>query len=602
VTYAAEPYAQFVDDLLSALTGGAVRDEFRFLPELAPFQLSVSAPVLPKSVRVFGLADGKYTRFRFGTDFTVAQDGAKGSVVWASGGPRSPVVLPDLGSTFYVNYELQGSSPALTDRNTGSITRLLAESFAREYATVSKQLEGVYESAFLDTAKGRDLDQLAALVGVVRRRRLSASGSVVFSRIDPAPADIAIPAGTKLSTAEAPAVVFETTEDRTLQRGSLSVDAPVTAVQAGAGGLVGAEAIAVMNRPILGIDAVNNPLPMRFSDADESDELLRGRCRRALETAGRATTESLLGALTAIPGLAEKDIRIAEDYLVHPGIVKLNIAPPAGLSGKEFESFSLRVWEAIEATRPVGIRIQSNIVAPRPPGAATPGAGAVAENTGSTPAAVGVTGAGAMAVDVDVIVTPTTLALSTDERARLTKRVENTVAAFIGDAGVGEVLVYNRLVTKLMAIDGVLDVSLSLREHGSADPGRKNLIPDDPAAKAVAGDVNVALGGALIMLDVALDITITNAALGPPDREATKLVARDESAVKLDAFVATLSNGTLNRNLLRGALPDTATYKINDLHYKVDYTDAGVRIRQQDVEIPLSDLERVWIRKVEVNT
>ena len=90
--------------------------------------------------------------------------------------------------------------PRLTDRNPGSILRTLAESFAREYAVVSRQLERVYDEAFIETADGRALDQLVALVGVTRRTQLFAVGEVVFSRLTPAPGDVTIEAGTPIST------------------------------------------------------------------------------------------------------------------------------------------------------------------------------------------------------------------------------------------------------------------------------------------------------------------------------------------------------------------------------------------------------------------
>lgn len=600
MTYAAEPYAQFVDDLLTALTGGAIRDEFRFLPELEPFELTVSAAVLPKTVRVFGLADGKYTRFRQGTDFKVAQDGPRAAIDWEPALPGSPIVNPDAGSTFFVNYEYHGASPALTDRNTGSITRLLAESFAREYATLSKQLEGVYQAAFIDTASGRDLDQLAALLGITRRRQLSASGTVVFSRTTPAPADIFIPAGTKLSTADAPAAVFETTEDRTLQRGGLSVDAPVSAVVPGDSGLVAENAIRVMNRPILGIDAAGNPLPTRLGGSDETDELLRARCRRALEGSGKATTGSLLGALTSLPGLREKDIRIAEDYLAHPGVVYLDVAFPE-MSATELAETRKRAIALIEETRPVGIRIEHNIDASRPPGASTPGEGTVAEETtGSAPPVVlGTTPGGQqfMPVDVDVVLTPATLSFSADQRARLKKQAEDAVAAFIADAGVGETLVYNRLVTMLMALDGVLDVALRMAPQGEALQ-RKNVISDNAAAKPVKGNVTVTIGGALVMLDIVIDVMIDTPALGPPDSADTKRIALTEMMTRLQAFVAGLTTGTLTVEALTTAAGRTETYSVRTLHYHVDFVDAGVRIRQQDVPLPLTGLERLWIRKV----
>ncbi len=600
MTYAAEPYAQFVDDLLSALTGGEIREQFRFLPEQQPFKLAAPGPVVPGSVRVFGQVEARYNRFRAQTDFVLAADNAIHWQATAQGAPAKDAMWPDEGSVFFVNYECQGAPRQLSDRNPGSVTRLLAESFAREYAVLSRQMEAVYQAGFLYTAGGRDLEQLAALVGVVRRRRLSAGGSVVFGRSTPAPADVFIRAGTQLSTAEPPAMVFETTEDRTLQRGNLSVEVPVQATVPGTAGVVTQGAIRVVNRPILGVETVANPQATRFSGADESDEALRARARRALEGAGKATTGALLSALTTLPGLREKDIRIAEDYLAHPGVVKLTVALPE-MSAAERQSAAEQAVALIEATRPVGVRIEHNIDAPLPIGAATPGAGTVAEG-GGDPATLGVAVPADnlfLPVDANVELTPATLALSAEQRAELARKAEQAVDAFIDEAGIGEVLVYNRLVSRLMQIEGVLDVAVEM--FPQSDPGasrRKNLVPDSPAVRPVTGVIDVRIGGSLIMLDLTLGFTLQGTGtLGDPN--TAREVARSEAQARLKDGVAALAAGaTLSVALLKQMVPDTESYKLADLHYHAEYVDAGVRIHQQDVQLPLSGLERLWIRKV----
>ena len=598
MTYAAEPYAQFVDDLLTSLTGGQVREQFRFLPEDAPFRLAASAPVLPATVRVHGLVNRQYTRFRAGTDYDKLV--ADKTLKWLP--EHKGAVLPDAGSVFFVNYEQQGGDPLLTDRNPGSVTRLLAESFGREYAVLSRQLEAVYQSAFVDTASGRDLEQLAALVGIARRRRLSATGSALFSRLSPAPADISIPAGTRLSTAEPPAVSFETTEDRTLQRGNLSVEAPMAARASGATGVVAADAVRVIDRPILGLDSVANPQATRFAGADESDALLRARCRRALEASGKATTGALIGALTTLPGLREKDIRIAEDYLAHPGVVKVNVALPE-MGAAELLSTSEQVIALIEATRPLGVRVEHNIDASRPLGLATPGLGAVAVDTAASdePANVGIADPVnlLLPVNVDVVVTPVTLSLSADQRNKLLAQADAAVAGFVKDAGIGETLVYNRLVSQLMALDGVLDVALALYPASkTALDGRKNLIPDNPNARPVRGAVDIRIGGSLILIDVAVNLTLQGAALAAPDPGAPRSAALADIAERLKNFVATLGAQTLSVALLKAQLTGSDTYSVGDLHYKVEFMEAGVRLHQQDVELPLSGLERLWLRGV----
>jgi hypothetical protein len=51
----------------------------------------------------------------------------------------------------------------------GSVTRTLAETFARELAKLHKQLEEVYDSAFLDTTTGDSVEVLVD--GLCLRRR-----------------------------------------------------------------------------------------------------------------------------------------------------------------------------------------------------------------------------------------------------------------------------------------------------------------------------------------------------------------------------------------------------------------------------------------------
>ena len=157
MTYAAEPYAQFVDDLLMSLTGGVSRARFVFLPEFAPYQLSPQGTLVPSSLSVFGLVDSKYFRFENGRDFALTTDF---SIEWRAqpDGTRAPdATWPDDASTFFVNHDTVGIAsavPILNDRNPGSVTRLLAESFAREFAVLSRQMESVYQAGFLTTAGG----------------------------------------------------------------------------------------------------------------------------------------------------------------------------------------------------------------------------------------------------------------------------------------------------------------------------------------------------------------------------------------------------------------------------------------------------------------
>ena len=297
----AEPYAVFVEDVLANLTGGVSRIRFRFVPEELTFRLGAHERVLPESLRVTGLADGAFNQFVRERDYRYTDDAA---IEWLSSEPAVPAagaVWPDPGTDVWVGFDRQpgGPAPILNDRNPGSVTRTLAESFAREYAVMSHQLDAIYQAAFVDTAGGRDLDQVAALVGVERRGATHARGEVLFRRNTPATADIAILAGTLVSTTPtaAVAVTVETTDTVTLRRGTVSVAAPVQARQSGPAGVAAANTLTVIHRPIFGIDDSLNPEPMSFGGGAESDEALRARVKRAFETSGRSTVGALKGAL-----------------------------------------------------------------------------------------------------------------------------------------------------------------------------------------------------------------------------------------------------------------------------------------------------------------
>jgi hypothetical protein len=174
------------------------------------------------------------------------------------------------------------------------------------------------------------------------------------------------------------------------------------------------------------------------------------------------------------------------------------------------------------------------------------------------------------------------------------------VRGFIAEAGIGETLVYNALVAQLMALEGVLDVSVEWAPSGGLDdpdqPRRKNLVPD-ASKRPVAGAINVEVGGALIMLDVTVTIVIKGVGL-LDDPESAKTSALGEIEAELKEGLRTFSGAALTKAALKQMLTLSETYEVQDLHYKVEYQDAGARIHQQDVELPLSGLEKVWLRRV----
>src|SRR5262245_18248609 len=137
MTFVAQPYELFADDLLTALTGGMIREEFRFVGIEERYSLG-SPGALPQTVKVLGQRSDVFTVFEGGKDYDYQ---AGGVIAWRSNGRP-----PDDRTFFYVNYYVQEGRRRLTDRNPGSVTTTLAESFAREFAVLHKQMEMIYLS------------------------------------------------------------------------------------------------------------------------------------------------------------------------------------------------------------------------------------------------------------------------------------------------------------------------------------------------------------------------------------------------------------------------------------------------------------------------
>lgn len=600
MSYAAEPYGVFVDDLLGALTGGVVREEFTYLPERAPFRLGLGADALPASVRLHGLNDGAYRRFLPGTDLTVSEDGV---LAWRLGSDALALpgaAIPDLGSRFWVSYERRpgsGPGPRLTDRNPGSVVRTLAESFAREYAVLSRQLEAVYEAAFLDTAAGRDLDHIAALVGVPRRTRAAASGDVVFSRATPAPADIVIPAGARISSAEVPPVTVETSAERTLRAGALSVAVPVTALLDGPAGAARAGTLTVIHRPILGIAAATNPQDLGFAGALEDDVALRRRVARALETGGAATPAAIVGALTGIAGIRAQDVLVAEDHVAAPGTITVTVAA-------ELDAAHARAaLEAIHRVRPAGVRLVHNLIVPEEASIGIgPGAGM---DPGVPTAAPSPVGADVWyELGLKIVVTPAGASLDAAQKQALAVAVRAALDAAVDALGIGAVVVYNRLVAALMAVEGVQDVSFELFPWtpGMADGlrrGRTNLMtPATRRPRLAADGVELVMRGALVALDLTIEVE-RQGLYAARDAGAELGRVRVDLLARLGTALAGAS-GDITPMALRGLLPDQEDYHVGAISYRAEFMDEGLKTIARDLTIELDASQQPWIRSLGV--
>jgi uncharacterized phage protein gp47/JayE len=247
-----------------------------------------------------------------------------------------------------------------TDNNAGSILRTLVEAYAREMATFYAMLDLAHRAGYLESAEGAALDSVVAVLGIDRARAGRLTGKIELGRISPAPQDIGVPAGFRVTGALPDGSLlplFETAEDVTLARGTTRVTVEIAEVRDPAAPapdnpvpFLNPNTLTIMPRPALGIESVQNIDPITRSSADETDEHLRARARLALRQSQRGTLEAIVAAVSE-QGITRVEVR--EPEVGPPGVVLVLIGDPG------FEQDLLaqeRVRRAIRATKAAGVR------------------------------------------------------------------------------------------------------------------------------------------------------------------------------------------------------------------------------------------------------
>jgi len=127
--------------------------------------------------------------------------------------PRSQTEVQTL-----IEQQLQAEFGEDIDLTDESVFTTFAEVFSTVVANNQEQsLQEVYESAFLDTATGEDLEAVVALAGIARRSATNATGVQRFSAGNPTTANRVIQRGTTIQTDGTNPIEFETTERTVIQ-------------------------------------------------------------------------------------------------------------------------------------------------------------------------------------------------------------------------------------------------------------------------------------------------------------------------------------------------------------------------------------------------
>jgi hypothetical protein len=196
-------------------------------------------------------------------------------------------------------------------------------------------------------------------------------------------------------------------------------------------------------------------------------------------------------------------------------------------------------------------------------------------------------------------VTPASASLTAQQKTALTSAVTDAINAFVGALGVGDTVVYNRLVAAIVDVAGVYDVSLDIFQPSVATSGRRNLlpVPPDTRPRLQAANLDVRLRGALVALDVSVEVELLGlATLAPLDSAIATI--HDDVALKLQTLLA--GGGAISTSTLLGAVADTDTYSVKSLSYAAEFLEEGLRITRESPEFTPTPDQQAWIRNVQV--
>ena len=159
-------------------------------------------------------------------------------------------------------------------------------------------LEKVYNSFYIDTATGQDLDNLVKNIGIKRRLAAKSIGKIRFAGDE----GTVISEGFLIETDSASPIQFETTGEVVIDiSGFIIVD--IKAVKAGGISNLTANTITEIVNPISGLDSITNLEPTLGGSDKETDFELRDRYINSVSKPGGSTVDSIRAALLDIDGI-----------------------------------------------------------------------------------------------------------------------------------------------------------------------------------------------------------------------------------------------------------------------------------------------------------
>jgi len=347
------------------------------------------------------------------------------------------------------------ANSTLTDFNTGSVLRTLIEAIAAEIDEYYQVLlKGFYEAVPVAIYKTFSFGRLTAE---------SASGYVTFTRESGITGDITIPAGTRVSTTNGE-VEYIVPNSYIIASGSNTVEALITAEEAGASGNCAASGVDTLVSSVYGIASVANSAAIAGGRDEETDAERKLRFQQWLVTLARSTKEAIeYGAKSAVltDALGNVTEQVTQVLIHEPYVDGSHVVTPGYID--------VHIWNGVNgASSSLQAEVHKILYGyTDTSGAKVPGwkaAGVIAtiyEVVGESTNVTAVITLDGTRPDVDV-----------------NADVELVIGEVFGALKIGESLIWAKLLHAILEVEGIADISL-IDPEANVDPsdGFRILVP-----------------------------------------------------------------------------------------------------------------------------
>ncbi|HEX3045398.1 MAG TPA: baseplate J/gp47 family protein [Bacillota bacterium] len=212
-------------------------------------------------------------------------------------------------------------------------------------------LEGVYNSAYVDTATGQSLDNVGKYIGIGRRPATKAIHVVEFSGTE----NTTVPAGFIVDTGNKNPVEFEVmTEGKIGARGIIALK--VLCRKTGSIGNVSLGMITKIKNPVNGINQINHRSLFSQGLDRETDFEFRERYKESVAKGGASTLESITAAILEVPNVIQA-IVIENDTMTTDSDGR----PPKSIEAVVLGGDDADIGQAIFTTKAAGIQPYGNV-------------------------------------------------------------------------------------------------------------------------------------------------------------------------------------------------------------------------------------------------